>query len=78
MAGLVLQCSECGWRPEDGITMGVVRAHFEVEHPGVELKLDLVLACTRCDQAMELTHHAGGFDHFECKPCHRTGQVRRG
>ena len=31
--GFVLVCALCGWPPHAEITAGVIRAHFEVEHP---------------------------------------------
>lgn len=31
--GHVLRCRWCTWYPADGVTLGVVLAHCEVEHP---------------------------------------------
>jgi hypothetical protein len=35
-------CHECGYVFPQGITMGVVAAHFETEHGDAEVALDLL------------------------------------
>ena len=58
---LQLRCSECGWFPPEGTTMGVVEAHNESEHGTVNVMLELVPVCT-CGEAMVLdaTQPTGG------------------
>ena len=72
-----LKCMSCDWRPEDDVTMGVVKAHFETEHEDIPIGLELIIVCPRCDASMTLLATVGRADHFECKPCHRSKIVKR-
>lgn len=74
---LVLRCPYCGWFPEGDITQGVVKAHFDVEHPDDEFLLHLVARCPKCRDAMVHAATVGLTDHFECVPCHRSVSVTR-
>lgn len=43
---LVLACQECGWQPKPGLTVGLVKAHFQTEHDTDQIRFDLVAPCT--------------------------------
>ncbi len=75
--GTALLCQTCGWRPDENLTVGLVKAHFEVEHDTSEVRLDLVALCPRCAAAMRFTHHHAGRDHHVCDGCRRTRTIRR-
>jgi hypothetical protein len=48
MPRMGLACSRCGWAPHAELTVGVVAAHVDTAHPGVDyedLKLDLRAFC---------------------------------
>lgn len=75
---LKLTCTECGWMPEDGVTMGVVAAHFATEHPDVDeanVTLQLVLLCPQCRIVAPLTRDDGKRTIHDCPQCHRTYRV---
>jgi len=79
--GMALRCKHCGWFPSEGLSMGVVVAHFDTEHHTTEVHLELVVLCQRCDTPMEfertLTAQNGFRDVFYCHTCHRVRQVTR-
>lgn len=88
---LALVCSLCPWEPDDDLTMGVVRAHFETEHPDAEVPetddgmvtLDLAAFCTRCAARLTEPHieplRGGGERHtYDCMVCHRSYRIRVG
>jgi hypothetical protein len=75
--GMALACKPCGMRLDDNATMGVIGAHFEAEHGGAGIALELVVICPRCDKSMTYTRSEGLRDYFDCAPCHRTRTIRR-
>lgn len=90
---LRLRCRACGpggWLPDRGVTMGVVKAHYETEHcaggegaEDVEVALDLVCVCPRdgveCP-LVQVVQKAGGREQhvFECPECRRTYRAAAG
>ena len=75
--GMALTCKPCGLRLDDNATMGVIATHFEIEHDGQEITLELVVICPRCDKPMAYEGSFGRIDRFQCEPCHRTRTIRR-
>lgn len=66
------------------MTMGVLRAHFEIEHPEsvkeekdgeLDIRMDMIVVCPRCDRTLPLFASLDKGDHFEqhyhCNDCHR-------
>lgn len=85
---LALTCSLCDWRPDDDLTMGVVRAHYETEHPTVEapendagdVQLTLSVFCPRdgtrlADPYVEPLRTGGERHTYDCAACHRSYRV---
>lgn len=75
--GMALTCKPCGLRLDDNAPMGVIAAHFELEHDGADIMLELVVICPRCDGVMAYEGSFGRVDRFQCEPCHRTRTLRR-
>jgi hypothetical protein len=75
--GMALACRTCDWLPGIDTTMGVVAAHFETEHGTIDVQLDLVVLCLRCNRVMDYERSQGARDVFACKPCHRTRTIPR-
>lgn len=75
--GMALACRHCRHRFPDGVTVGVISAHFETEHDRSDVQLDLVVLCPRCDAEMALERQEPGRDTFHCPPCHRTRVIKR-
>lgn len=76
--GMALICQTCHWRPDEGLSVGLLRAHFETEHGTEDVRMELVVLCPRCDKAMTFDRSFGNRDHFACQPCHRVRVIRRG
>jgi hypothetical protein len=75
--GMALTCRPCGLRLSDDATMGVIQAHFDAEHDGASIELELVVICPRCDKPMQFSHSERRKDVFACDPCHRIRTIRR-
>lgn len=79
---LVLVCKTCRWRPPADLSMGVVRAHVESEHPeqvtsdgDLDVQMEMVVICPRCDIEVPLFRSIdkGATVDLEyvCGQCHR-------
>lgn len=79
-----LTCSICHWVPDDRLSMGVVRAHYETEHSDVDLPEDSAAAmnleafCSHCDTAMGDPTIHGVRHSWECPNCKRSYAVKVG
>jgi hypothetical protein len=74
---MALICRVCGWRPDGGIPMGIVAAHFVTEHDSTDVRVELVALCLRCDKPMTYERSEGLQDFFSCLACHRTRVIGR-
>lgn len=73
--GFGLACKHCGHLFPGDVTMGVVAAHFEIEHDDGEIELELSVLCPRCQSAMALERKEGNHTWWGCSTCHRTRKV---
>lgn len=79
-----LICPTCGWRPDLETPMGVVKAHFETEHGGEVVELELTAICPR-DQSIlakrttldQVTYWLHVYDCPECKRTYRVRQQKK-
>lgn len=83
-ASLELLCRYCRhpWPPD--VTMGVVAAHYEIEHDhtGDDLPMDMAAVCGQCRVEMTLERteprRAGGLlHHYQCPVCRRSARFRQ-
>jgi hypothetical protein len=77
-----LVCKVCRWVPPLDLTLGVVRAHIEAEHPNPadDVRLDLVPIC-ECGTEMTFVDSrptGGGEKHYyRCDGCGAEGWVKQ-
>lgn len=72
--GFALRCAHCDYRPPRDVTVGVLGAHFEVEHNTHDLRTELIVVCPRCDGEMPLEREiVPGRKYLHgCARCRRT------
>ena len=74
---LRLACEECWWVPEPDQPMQVVKDHFDNEHEGREVRLELAAFCLRDGLHMPdsivilIDSERARYEHT-CGKCHRT------
>jgi hypothetical protein len=76
-----LACHLCHWLPDTDLSMGVVQAHFDTEHDGAEVELDMVTLCPRDGATLVRSNTIDMATYlllvYDCPTCNRVYRVHQ-
>jgi hypothetical protein len=79
---LLLMCTLCGWRPSQDEEIAAVQQHYEDDHDGLPVAMNLTAYCPKDD--VPLVHRMTGVVRasgqnattYDCPACQRTYHVK--